>query len=56
MPSYTFVVKIQRELCHPKCAQKFSGLLRNGPLKKIPSSKVENSAYVQQFYNNKIFK
>ena len=32
MPRDAFVLKIQRELCHPKCARKVSGLSRNGPL------------------------
>ena len=31
MPRDIFVLKIQRELCHPKCARKVSGLSRNGP-------------------------
>ena len=31
MPRDAFVLKIQRELCHPKYAQKVSGLSRNGP-------------------------
>ena len=26
-----FVLKIQRELCHPKCGREVSGLSRNGP-------------------------
>jgi len=26
-----FALKRQRELCHPKCARKVSGLLRDGP-------------------------
>ena len=29
MPQDAFVLRIQRELCHPKCAGKVSGLLRN---------------------------
>ena len=32
MPRDAFVLKIQRELCHPKYARNFSGLLRNRPL------------------------
>ena len=32
MPRDAFVLKIQRELCHPKYARKVSGLLRNRPL------------------------
>ena len=32
MPRDAFVLKIQRELWHPKCARKGSGLSRNGPL------------------------
>ena len=32
MPRDAFVFKIQRKLCHPKCARKVSGLSRNGPL------------------------
>ena len=32
MPRDAFVSKIQRELCHPKCARKISALSRNGPL------------------------
>ena len=32
VPRDTFALKIQRELCNPKCAQKVSGLSRNGPL------------------------
>ena len=31
MPRGPFVLKIQRELCHPKYARKVSGLSRNGP-------------------------
>jgi len=31
MPRGAFVLKIQRELCHPKYAQKVSGLSRNRP-------------------------
>ena len=31
MPRDAFVLKIQRELCHPKYARKVSGLSRNGP-------------------------
>ena len=30
MPRDAFTLKIQRELSHPKCARKFSGLSRNG--------------------------
>ena len=32
MPQDAFTLKIQRELSHPKCAQKVSGLSRNGLL------------------------
>ena len=32
MPCDAFVLKIQRELCHPKCSRKVSGLSRNGHL------------------------
>ena len=32
MPRDAFALKIQRELCHPKYAQRVSGLSRNGPL------------------------
>ena len=32
MPRDAFVLKIQREICHPKFARKVSGLSRNGPL------------------------
>ena len=32
MPRDAFALKIQRELCHPKCAQKGLGSSRNGPL------------------------
>ena len=32
MPRDAFVLKIQRELCHPKYARKVSGLSRNRPL------------------------
>ena len=32
MPRDAFVSKIQRELCHPKCARKVSGLTGNGSL------------------------
>ena len=32
VPPDAFALKIQRELCYPKCARKVSGLLRNGPL------------------------
>ena len=32
MPRDAFVLKIQRELCHSKCARKVSGLSRNGLL------------------------
>ena len=28
-----FALKMQREVCHPKCARKVSGLSRNGHLK-----------------------
>ena len=31
MPRDAFVLKIQRELCHPKYARKVSGLSRNSP-------------------------
>ena len=30
VPRDASVLKIQRESCHPKCARKVSGLLRNG--------------------------
>ena len=41
MPRDAFVLKIQRELCHPKYARKVSGLSRNRPqfrnhLKSLP--------------------
>ena len=32
MPRHAFVLKIQRELCHPKYARNVSGLSRNRPL------------------------
>ena len=32
MPRDAFALKIQRGLCHPKCAGKMSGLSTNGPL------------------------
>ena len=32
VPPDAFALKIQRELCHPKCARKVSGLSRNRPL------------------------
>ena len=32
VPRDGFVLKTQRESCHPKCARKVSGLSRNGPL------------------------
>ena len=32
MPRDAFVLKIQRELCHPKYARKVSGLSGNRPL------------------------
>ena len=32
MPWDAVVMKIQRELCHPRCAWKVTGLSRNGPL------------------------
>ena len=31
MPRDAFVLRVQRELCHTKCARKVSGLSRNGP-------------------------
>ena len=31
VPRDAFVLKIRRELCHPKCARKVSGLSRHGP-------------------------
>ena len=31
MPRDAFVLKIRRELCHPKYARKVSGLSRNRP-------------------------
>ena len=31
MPRDAFVLKIQRELCHPKYTRKVSGLSRNSP-------------------------
>ena len=31
VPRDAFSLMIQRELCHPKCARKVSGLSRNGP-------------------------
>ena len=31
MPREAFVLKIQRELCHPRCTRKVSGLSRNRP-------------------------
>ena len=38
MPRDAFVLKIQRELCHPKYARKVSGLSKNRPLDdQIPS-------------------
>jgi len=30
MPRNAFALKTRRELCHPKCARKVSGLSRNG--------------------------
>ena len=41
MPRDSFVLKIQRELCHPKYARKISGLLRNarqGPFPEGPET------------------
>ena len=35
MPRDAFVLKIQEELCHPKCSRKVTGLSRNGPLAKL---------------------
>ena len=35
MPRDAFVLKIQRELCHPKCTRKVSGLSRNRPQDRI---------------------
>jgi len=35
MPRDAFVLKMQRELCHPKCARKVLGLSRNRPLTHI---------------------
>ena len=35
MPRDVFVLKIQRELCHPKCARKVPGLSRNGRQDRI---------------------
>ena len=35
MPQDAFVLKIQRELCHPKHAPKISGLSRNRPLAPV---------------------
>ena len=37
---YPFVLKIQRELCHPKCARKVSGLSRNGPQPRLLSPRM----------------
>ena len=31
LPRDAFALKIQRELCNPKCSRKVSGLSRNGP-------------------------
>ena len=35
MPRNAFVLKMQRELCHPKYARKVSGLSRNRPLGSV---------------------
>ena len=37
---YPFVLKIQRELCHPKCGRKVSGLSRNGPQPRLLSPRM----------------
>ena len=38
VPRDAFVLKIQRELCHPKYARKVSGLSRNGPQGRVSGS------------------
>ena len=36
MPRDAFALKIQIEICHPKCARRVSGLSRNGPQGVFP--------------------
>ena len=38
--SRRLVLKIQRELCHPKCARKVSGLSRNRPQAPVPEKTI----------------
>ena len=47
MPRDAFVLIKQRELCHPKCARKVSGLSRNGPLARLGN--IVADANVSQF-------
>ena len=45
MPRDAFVLKIQRELCHPKYARKVSGLSRNRPLDPQWTQWITRSAF-----------
>ena len=38
MPRDAFVLKIERELCQPRCTRKVSGLSRNRPLTTTPAT------------------
>ena len=42
MPQDAFILKIQRELCHPIYARKVSGLSRNRPQQKTMIGLVES--------------
>ena len=47
MPRDAFVLIKERDLCHPKCARKVSGLSRNGPLARLGN--IVADANVSQF-------
>ena len=49
MPPDALVLKIQRELCHPKCARKVSGLSRNRPLGPVSRKSRELSGPEKPF-------
>ena len=51
MPRDAFVLKIQRELCHPKYARKVSGLSRNRPLitKLVESPNLDSLLELRNF-------
>ena len=49
VPRDASVLKIQRELCHPKCARKVSGLSRNGPQASVVKGLVSAIQQINHF-------